>query len=83
MLVRMARALAGAGQLVILTTHDLPLAAQADRLALLGPGGFVADGPPGEVLRNDAAWAGLGLSVPEWVHASLSPTGTGSREAQP
>jgi energy-coupling factor transporter ATP-binding protein EcfA2 len=87
MLVRLAHALAGAGQLVILTTHDLPLAAQADRLALLGPGGFVADGPPAEVLRDDAAWSWLGLSVPEWVHAPLtstrSPGGRGSMEAQP
>ena len=74
MLIRLARALAGAGQLVILTTHDLPLAAQADRLLLLGPDGFGADGPPAEVLRDDAAWARLGLSVPAWV---LAP------EAQP
>ena len=63
-LIRLARALAEAGQLVILTTHDLPLAAQADRLLLLGPDGFVADGPPAEVLRDGAAWARLGLSVP-------------------
>jgi energy-coupling factor transporter ATP-binding protein EcfA2 len=69
MLVRLARSLAGTGQLVILTTHDLPLAVQADRLLLLGPEGFVADGPPVSVLAEDAAWAKLGLSVPEWVHA--------------
>ena len=67
MLIQLTRALAGAGQLVILTTHDLPLAAQADRLMLLGPDGFVADGPPAEVLRDDASWAQLGLSVPDWV----------------
>jgi energy-coupling factor transporter ATP-binding protein EcfA2 len=76
MLIRLARALAGAGQLVILTTHDLPLAAQADRLALLGPRGLVANGPAAEVLHEDAAWAGLGLSVPEWVVAPLSRRGT-------
>jgi energy-coupling factor transporter ATP-binding protein EcfA2 len=69
LLVHLARSLARAGQLVILTTHDLPLAAQADRLLLLGPEGFVADGPPAEVLSDDAAWARLGLSVPEWVRA--------------
>ena len=68
MLIRLARALADTGQLVILTTHDLPLAAQADRLALLGPEGFVTEGPPAEVLRDDAAWAQMGLLVPEWVH---------------
>jgi energy-coupling factor transporter ATP-binding protein EcfA2 len=67
MLIHLARSLAGAGQLVILTTHDLPLAAQADRLLLLGPDGFVASGPPAQVLRDDVAWARLGLSVPAWV----------------
>ncbi len=86
MLVRLARALADAGRLVILTTHDLPLAAQADRLALLGPAGFVTEGPPAAVLRDDGAWGRLGLSVPAWVHASLtparSPGGNGCVEAR-
>ena len=68
LLIRLARALADAGQLVILTTHDLPLAAQADRLALMGPEGFLTEGPPTEVLRDDAAWARLGLAVPGWLH---------------
>jgi energy-coupling factor transporter ATP-binding protein EcfA2 len=82
MLVRLARALASAGQLVILTTHDLPLAIQANRLLLLGPDGFVADGPPAEVLRDDAAWARLGLSVPEWVVApSPQPSPPGGEGA--
>ncbi len=66
-LVRVARALARAGQLVILTTHDLTLAAQADRLMLLGPDGFVADGPPARILCDPAPWARLGLSVPDWA----------------
>jgi ABC-type hemin transport system ATPase subunit len=66
-LVYLAHALAETGRLVILTTHDLNLAAQADRLLLLGPGGFVADGPPAQVLRDQAAWEQLGLFVPEWV----------------
>jgi energy-coupling factor transporter ATP-binding protein EcfA2 len=68
MLIRLARSLADSGQLVIMTTHDLPLAAQADHLALLGPDGFVTSGPPAEVLDDEAAWAKLGLSVPAWVH---------------
>ncbi len=62
-LIRVARALADAGQLVVLTTHDLTLAIQADRLALLGPEGFVAHGSPAEVLHDDAAWARLGLPL--------------------
>ncbi|MCP4542231.1 MAG: ABC transporter ATP-binding protein [Chloroflexi bacterium] len=66
-LIALARALADTGQLVILTTHDLTLAAQADRLLLLGRDGLVADGPPDEILRDNAAWAQIGLRVPEWV----------------
>jgi len=66
-LIRVARTLAQAGKLVILTTHDLTLAAQADRLALLGTEGFVAAGPPAELLYDDAAWARLGLVVPDWA----------------
>jgi energy-coupling factor transporter ATP-binding protein EcfA2 len=76
MLIRLARALAEAGKLVILTTHDLTLAAQADRLLLLGPDGFVADGPPAEVLLDHASWSRLGLSVPDWVQTPwLNPQG--------
>jgi energy-coupling factor transporter ATP-binding protein EcfA2 len=66
-LVHLARALAEAGQLVIMTTHDLTLAAQADRLLLLGAEGLVADGPPEIVLADPAPWAQLGIVVPEWV----------------
>ncbi len=69
MLIHMSRALVRAGKVVILTTHDLALAAQADRLLLLGLDGFVADGPPAAILHDQAAWARLGLLVPEWVHA--------------
>ena len=69
MLLNIAHGLAGAGQLVIMTTHDLVLASQADRLLLLGPDGFVADGPPDQVLRDPAPWASIGLIVPAWVIA--------------
>jgi energy-coupling factor transporter ATP-binding protein EcfA2 len=67
MLVRIARGLANAGRLVILTTHDLSLASQADRLLLLGAEGLVADGPPAKVMRDPTPWAQIGLSVPAWV----------------
>jgi energy-coupling factor transporter ATP-binding protein EcfA2 len=67
MLMHIARALAQSGQLVIMTTHDLTLAGQADRMLLLGEEGFVADGPPTEVLRHPAPWAAIGLSVPSWL----------------
>jgi energy-coupling factor transport system ATP-binding protein len=67
MLLRLLHSLAAAGRLVILTTHDLTLATQADRLLLLGPDGLVADGRPAEVLAASPAWAGVGLVVPPWV----------------
>jgi len=42
-LMALARALADTGRLVIMTTHDLSLAAQADRVLELDSRGFVAD----------------------------------------
>lgn len=63
-LIHLCRALAAAGKLVILTTHDLALAAEADRLLLLGDEGFVADGPPIDVLRDADAWSRVGLPAP-------------------
>jgi energy-coupling factor transport system ATP-binding protein len=75
MLVRIARGLARAGQLVLLTTHDLNLAARADRLLLLGPRGLVADGPPARVMRDGAAWEAIGLRVPAWVRVPAAEEG--------
>jgi len=54
---------------VIVTTHDLALAARADRLLLLGPEGLSGDGPPARVLHDEAAWARVGLVLPEWVQS--------------
>jgi energy-coupling factor transporter ATP-binding protein EcfA2 len=71
-LMRIAHALADMGQLIILTTHDLTLAAQADRLMVLGPDGFEADGLPADVLRDGVVWKRVGLRVPEWVLCSPS-----------
>jgi energy-coupling factor transporter ATP-binding protein EcfA2 len=69
-LVRLVRSLAGAGQMVVMTTHDLALAIEADRLLLLGPEGFIADGSPAQVLADRAAWDRAGLLVPDWLKAS-------------
>lgn len=63
-LIRLCRALAAAGKLVILTTHDLVLAAQADRLMLMGDEGFVADGSPPDVIRDADVWSRVGLPAP-------------------
>ncbi|MCB8967230.1 MAG: ABC transporter ATP-binding protein [Ardenticatenaceae bacterium] len=70
MLLRLMRRIAQTGQLLLMATHDLALAAQADRLLLLGPDGFVADGPPAAVLADPIPWQRIGLRVPNWIHAS-------------
>jgi energy-coupling factor transport system ATP-binding protein len=50
---RLLRGLAGAGQTVVLATHDVELvAAFADRAALLGDGELVVEGPVREVLSD-------------------------------
>jgi energy-coupling factor transporter ATP-binding protein EcfA2 len=67
MLLRVASALNRAGQMVIMTTHDLTLAAGADRIILLGGEGIVADGSPDEVFADRSAWASIGLHVPHWL----------------
>jgi energy-coupling factor transporter ATP-binding protein EcfA2 len=66
-LIELARALARSGRVVIMTTHDLTLAAQADRMLLLGRGEIAADASPALALADDAAWARIGLAVPGWV----------------
>ena len=66
-LVHLMRALADAGQLVIMTTHDFSLARKADRIVVMGEGGFLADGEPEAVLADGAVWRRSGLVVPEWL----------------
>jgi len=65
-LMQMLRALADTGQIVLLTTHDLTLSAQADRLILLSNEGVVADGETRQVLGDAAAWQRTGLALPDW-----------------
>jgi energy-coupling factor transport system ATP-binding protein len=66
-LVHLMRALADAGQLVVMTTHDFSLARKADRIVVMGEGGFLADGEPESVLADGAVWRRAGLVVPEWL----------------
>jgi energy-coupling factor transport system ATP-binding protein len=70
-LMRLARSLAQSGRLVLLTTHDLTLAGQADRLLLMTRAGFVADGLPAEVLSDTDAWVQAGLIVPDWLPEAM------------
>jgi energy-coupling factor transport system ATP-binding protein len=74
-LVCVARTLADAGQVVLMTTHDLMLAAQADRILLLGETGILADGAPADVYHNQAAWSQAGLCVPDWVLGDVHARG--------
>lgn len=60
-------ALAQAGLLVVMATHDLELAAHADTLVLLGTGGILAQGPAAELIRQPEPWVELGLWMPDWV----------------
>ncbi|MCB0013605.1 MAG: ABC transporter ATP-binding protein [Anaerolineales bacterium] len=66
-LLRLLRQIADSGQLVLITTHDLAVAAQCDRLVLLGDEGVLADDRPDIVFANSAAWARAGLLLPEWL----------------
>ena len=66
-LIQLLRTLADAGQLVMMTTHDLTLASHADRLILLGPGGeVIADGLTDAVLADSSAWQKTGILLPDW-----------------
>lgn len=66
-LIQLLRTLADAGQLVMMTTHDLTLASRADRLILLGPGGeVIADGLTDAVLNDSSAWQKTGILLPDW-----------------
>jgi energy-coupling factor transport system ATP-binding protein len=66
-LLRLLRALADQGMFVFFSTHDLELAGQADHLILLGKDGISAQGAARDVMRNDCAWAEIGLVRPAWM----------------
>jgi len=57
-LVAILRGLRDQGRTVVLSTHDVELAAQlADRVVLLGDGGIVADGPGREVMSGSLVFS--------------------------
>lgn len=71
-LLRILRAYAGAGYLVVYSTHDLELAAQADHLVLLGPEGIAVQGRSADIMQMEGAWQKLGFVLPEWVRIKCS-----------
>jgi energy-coupling factor transport system ATP-binding protein len=72
MLIEVCRGLAARGKIVIMTTHELHLAAMADRVALLAADGaaIAADGAPERVFRDSPAWKRAGMFVPAWITCS-------------
>ena len=53
------------GVTVVLITHHMDEAAQADRLVVMAKGRVVADGAPKEVFQQVEALKSVGLTVPE------------------
>ncbi len=56
-----------AGVTVVLITHHMDEAAQADRLVVMSKGKIVADGAPKEVFQHVEELRSIGLTVPEPV----------------
>ena len=54
-----------AGVTVVLITHHMDEAAQADRLVVMSKGRVIADGPPREVFQRVEELKAVGLTVPE------------------
>lgn len=62
--LRMATELAERGALVVAVLHQLEEAAAfADRVVVLGCDGVIADGPPGEALRDEAIARAYGVDI--------------------
>lgn len=55
------------GITVVLITHHMDEAAQAQRLIVMASGHIIDDGPPAEVFQHVDTLRGAGLSVPETV----------------
>jgi energy-coupling factor transport system ATP-binding protein len=66
-----------AGHTVLFITHDLKLAAQAQRVVVISQGRVVLDGPPSVVLAGSAALEAAGLRPPPIARLSalLAPHG--------
>jgi iron complex transport system ATP-binding protein len=73
MVLERLRARAEAGQAVLASLHDLPLAARfADRVVVLDHGAVIAAGPPLEALTPDVLERVFGLSA-RWVDGPDGP----------
>ncbi|HOO72988.1 MAG TPA: ATP-binding cassette domain-containing protein [Spirochaetota bacterium] len=71
MLINICRELAAQNRMVLFTTHDLHLAAEADQVILLSPNGIEAMGGTDELFRDQEAWNRAGLFVPRWISGAM------------
>ena len=55
------------GVTVVLITHHMDEAAQADRLVVMTQGKIIADGPPKQVFQDVEGLKAVGLTVPHTV----------------
>lgn len=60
-----------AGRTILLITHDLRLAAEAERLVVISRGQVVQDGIPAQVFQDAAALAAVGLRPPAVTRLAL------------
>ena len=81
MVLERLRARADAGQAVLTSLHDLPLAARfADRVVVLDHGAVAADGPPLEALTPDVLQRVFGLTA-RWVEGPDGPLLSATRRS--
>ncbi|WP_251197635.1 energy-coupling factor transporter ATPase [Anaerotardibacter muris] len=69
-LMRVCKELNAQGMTVVMITHYMEEAAEADRVLVLREGSIVLDGTPEEVLTQDAVLRELNLDVPFATHLS-------------
>ena len=62
---RSAAPLAWCSRTVVLITHHMDEAAQADRLVVMAKGRVIADGAPKEIFQDVEGLKAVGLTVPE------------------
>lgn len=60
-----------AGRTILLITHDLRLAAEAERLVVISGGRVVQDGAPAQVFQDAGALAAVGLRPPAVTRLAL------------
>jgi energy-coupling factor transport system ATP-binding protein len=77
LLMARLRSLHQAGHTILFITHDLKLAAQAQRVVVISQGRVAIDGPPSVVLAGSAALEAAGLRPPPIARLSalLAPHG--------